>query len=146
MKSRGVPKTAESPLRLIKRFAEFRPKAEIKLVPRSRRGLYVLYSKGRKNGKEKYNVVYVGMTTSGIHARLVSHARKKGDLWTHFSAFEVWNNIRDEEIVELEGLLRDFYRKDSRANALNIQRGFKKARKAKQNNLRKWRDDPAVSS
>ena len=114
MKSRGVPKTAESPLRLIKRFAEFRPKAEIKLVPRSRRGLYVLYSKGRKNGKEKYNVVYVGMTTSGIHARLVSHARKKGDLWQiHFSAFEVWNNIRDEEIVELEGLFRHFYRKDS---------------------------------
>ena len=76
----------ESPLRLIKRFAEFRPKDEINLVPRSRRGLYVLYLKRRKNGKEKFDVVYVGMTISGIRARLRSHRAKKGDLWTHFTA------------------------------------------------------------
>ena len=131
----------ESPLRLIKRFAEFRPKDEINLVPRSRRGLYVLYLKRRKNGKEKFDVVYVGMTISGIRARLRSHRAKKGDLWTHFTAFEVWDNIRDEEIIELEGLFRHLYRKDSRANALNVQRGFRKARKVRRNNLRQWKDN-----
>src|SRR5437773_9793336 len=86
-------KTTETPLKLIKRFAEFRPQTEINLVPRSRRGLYVLYRKHRENKKDKYDVVYVGMTTSGILSRLRSHKRKKGDLWTNFSAFEVWNNI-----------------------------------------------------
>ena len=39
----------------------------------------------------------------------------------------VWDNIRDEEIIELEGLFRHFYRKDSRANQLNVQKSFKKA-------------------
>ena len=131
----------ESPLRLIKRFAEFRPKDQISLVPASRRGLYVLYLRRRKNRTEKYDVVYVGMTISGIRARLRSHRRKKGDLWTHFSAFEVWDNIRDEEVIELEGLFRHLYRKDSRANALNVQRGFKKARKVRRNNLRQWKDN-----
>lgn len=130
-----MPETA---LRLIKRFAEFRPKDEFNLVPPSRRGLYVLYRKRRKNGTEKYDVVYVGMTTSGMRSRLRSHKRKKGDLWTHFFTFEVWDNIRDEEIIELEGLFRHIYRKDSRANALNVQRGFKKLRKIRRNDLRKW--------
>ena len=131
----------ESPLRLIKRFAEFRPKDQISLVSASRRGLYVLYLRRRKNRTEKYDIVYMGMTISGIRARLRSHRRKKGDLWTHFSAFEVWDNIRDEEIIELEGLFRHLYRKDSRANALNVQRGFKKARKVRRNNLRQWKDN-----
>ena len=115
-----------------------RPQDEIKLVPRSRRGLYVLYRKHKNKGKDKYDVVYVGMTTSGMLSRLKSHKKKKGDLWTHFSVFEVWNNIRDEEIVELEGLFRHFYSKDSRANGLNIGKGFKKLRSIRQNNLKKW--------
>ena len=128
----------ESCLRLIKRCAEFQPKDKIKLVPRKRRGLYVLYRRRRINGKDKYDVVYIGMTTSGIRARLESHEKSKGDLWTHFSVFEVWDNIRNEEIVELEGLFRHFYRKDARANILNVQRGFKKAKKIQMNNFENW--------
>jgi hypothetical protein len=77
--------------------------------------------------------------TSGIRGRLDSHKRSKGDLWTHFSAFEVWDNIRDEEIVELEGLFRHFYRKDTSANKLNVQRRFKKLSKVRQNNLSTWK-------
>ena len=138
------PKRRETPLKLIKRFAEFRPQTEVNLVPRSRRGLYVLYRKHKKNKKDKYDVVYVGMTTSGIASRLRSHKRKKGDLWTDFSAFEVWDNIRNEEIIELEGLFRHFYRKDSRANALNIHKGFKKLRPIRQNNLKRWVADSYV--
>ena len=128
----------ESHLRLIKRCAEFQPKEKVKSVPLKRRGLYVLYFKHRRNGEDKYDVVYVGMTTSGIRGRLASHEKGKGDLWTHFSAFEMWDNIRDEEIVQLEGLFRHLYRKDARANILNVQRAFKKAKKVQQNNLETW--------
>lgn len=132
----------ESPLRLIKCCAEFQKKEKIKLVPRGRRGLYVLYWKHRKNRKDKYDVVYVGMTTSGIRGRLESHEKseRKRDLWTHFSAFEMWDNIRDEEIVELEGLFRHLYRKDARANSLNVQRAFKKVEKVHRHDFGTWTD------
>ena len=131
----------QSELRLIRQWAEFRPKEELKYVPAKRRGIYVLYRQRRRNGELKYDVVYVGMTTSGMHGRLHSHStsKKKRDLWTHFSAFEAWENIRDDEIKELEGLLRHIYRKDHRANALNVQRGFKKLRRVRQNDLKSWR-------
>jgi hypothetical protein len=130
----------ESPLRLIKRFAEFQPKERVKWVPRRRRGLYVLYQFSESDGKKYFDVVYVGMAKQGIRGRLEAHVKspKKAGLWTHFSAFEVWDNIRDEEIVELEGLFRHLYRKDSRANALNVQRTFKKATRVRQNNLKEW--------
>jgi hypothetical protein len=119
----------ESPLRLIKRLAEFQPKERVKSVPTNRRGLYVLYNFRQVDGQEHYDVVYVGMGTRGIKSRLKSHVKseRKGAHWTHFSAFEVWDNIRDEEIVELEGLFRHIYRRDTSASALNLQRTFKKA-------------------
>lgn len=57
----------------------------------------------------------------GIWGRLVGHSRskRKASVWTHFSAFEVWDNIRDEEAAELDGLLRHIYRDDPEANTLN---------------------------
>jgi hypothetical protein len=124
----------ESPLRLIKRVAEFEPKERINRVPRGRRGLYVLYCRKCVHKKVHFNVVYVGMTTSGMRGRLLKHAKspKKAGLWTHFSAYEVWENIRDKEIVELEGLFRHIYMKDSAANRLNVQRRFKTVVKVKQ--------------
>jgi hypothetical protein len=64
-------------------------------------------------------------TRGGIRGRLRSHRRNKRDLWTHCSIFEVWDNIRDDEIAELEGLFRHLYRHDSAASALNKQRSFK---------------------
>lgn len=93
-----------------------------------------MYKHHRKRGKDKYDVLYVGMAKagrgSGIRGRLNSHFKKKGNLWTHFSIFEVWDNIRDEEVTELEGLFRHIYRRDTKANILNVQRGFKNLRKA----------------
>jgi hypothetical protein len=104
----------------------------------------VLYKARRSGGRQKYDVLYVGMAAAGrrggIKGRLTSHAKRKRNLWTHFSAFEVWDNIRDEEVAELEGLFRHIYRKDSAASRLNIQRGFKKARLICQNDLTKWRE------
>jgi hypothetical protein len=129
----------ESPVRLIKRFAEFQPKSAVGSVPSKRRGLYVLYLKHRDKKKDKYDVVYIGLATSGIRGRLESHERTKGHLWTHFSAFEVWDNIRDDEIVELEGLFRHFYRKDTIANRLNVQRSFKRLSRVRHNDLKTWK-------
>ena len=135
----GGAEMPQSHLRLIKRWAEFQPKESIASVPSKRRGLYVLYRKHREKGRDRYDVVYIGLATSGIRGRLESHRRSKGELWTHFSALEVWDNIRDDEIVELEGLFRHFYRRDTEANRLNVQRTFKKLKKVQQNDFATWK-------
>jgi hypothetical protein len=84
------------------------------------------YVPARRGARHHYEVVYVGMATrGGIRGRLRSHRRTKRELWSHCSLFEVWDNIRDEEIAELEGLFRHLYRHDSAASALNKQRSFK---------------------
>jgi len=138
----------QSELRLIKRCAEFIPKQQVKSLPRRLRGLHVLYKHRRERGRDKYNVLYVGMTSAGrrggIRGRLWSHFKRKGELWTHFSAFEVWDNIRDDEVAELEGLFRHIYRCDTQANSLNVQRGFRKARRVRENDLGKWQSFSAV--
>jgi len=118
----------KSELRLIKNALEYLPNTEISTVPRGTRGIYVLY---KRRGKARadahhYDLVYVGLASRSIASRLRSHKRTKGGLWTHFSCFEVWDNISDEEIAELEGLFRHLYRYDSRSNALNKQKGYKK--------------------
>lgn len=91
-----------------------------------------------KAEKEYFDVVYVGMACTGIRARLVSHTTSKRNAWTHFSAFEVWDNVRDEEIVEPEGLLRHLYRRDSKANGLNKQKKVRKVFKVRQDDLSAW--------
>ncbi len=132
----------ESELRLIKSWEKFLTVDEINFLPRGLRGFYVLYKYSRRT--KSYNVVYVGMSSSGsnkghIRGRLKTHRRKKEGLWSHFSIFEVWDNIRDDEIRELEGLFREIYKKDSSANKLNKQRGFKKLKRIPKI-LRKKRD------
>jgi hypothetical protein len=92
-------------------------------IPARTRGIYVLYKYQPK--VDMYNVVYVGMTGAGVKKRIQSHLRSKGTSWTHFSIFEVWDNIREEEIRELEGLFRHLYKFDTRANRLNKQKSFK---------------------
>jgi hypothetical protein len=123
---------AISDLRFIKRCAEFCPKSDRVKIPRRTRGIYALLKKRPR--LDKYDVVYIGMAAKGgIGGRLWSHERSesKGDLWTHFSVYEVWDNITESEVAELEGLFRHIYRKDTRANRINRQRSFKKLRKAR---------------
>ncbi len=130
----------QSPLRLIKRSIEYLSVEDILRFPRGIRGIYVLYN--YRPRIDKYDVVYVGMTNAGngggVLRRLRGHKKHKAGLWSHCSVFEVWDNIRDDEIVELEGLFRHIYRYDAKANTLNVQRGFKKLRKVIDENIEEW--------
>ena len=123
---------AVSKLRLIKHCVEFKDKPYIEEIPLRTRGVYVLYKKKTKKKKHYFDVVYIGMAggekKAGIGGRLRSHRKNtlKSRQWTHFSAFEVWDNIREEEVKELEGILRHIFRKDSHANKLGIQKSFNK--------------------
>jgi hypothetical protein len=126
-------------LRFIKRSAEFIAKNEKDKIPSNTRGIYVLLE---KRGAA-YNVVYVGMACgekTGMHSRLNAHAKskRKGSHWTHFSIFEVHDNIQEDEIRELEGLFRHIYRKDSRANTFNLQKKYWKLQKVREDKLEKW--------
>ena len=125
-----------SELKLIRRCVEFCSVDKIAQIPHNVRGIYVLLNYQRVKQKDRYDVVYIGMARgakSGAHSRLNAHKRskKKKGKWTHFSLFEVWDNISESEIEELEGLFRHIYRKDSKANRLNLQRGFKKLAKVR---------------
>ena len=102
------------------------------------RGIYALHR--HRPRIKKYDVVYVGMADGdgGIRARLKVHAnsKRKREMWTHFSAFAVWPNITESEIAELEGLFREIYRKDKRANKLNRQKKCKKIQQCRVRDLR----------
>ncbi len=136
-----------SELKLIKRCVEFCEIDEIREIPRNTRGIYALFKRRKKFHKrskkweDKFDVVYIGMARgpkSGAHGRLNIHRKSKKGEWTHFSIFEVWDNITEDEVVELEGLFRHIYRKDTKANRLNEQRGFKKLKKVGKKKLSDW--------
>ena len=126
----------QSPMRLIRNATEFVAQEQIDEIEKFARGIYVLYRHRPK--LDNYDVLYVGMSTRGVKYRLREHLKKKGDLWTHFSVFQAWDNVRDEEIQELEGLFRHLYRKDSRANSLNIQKSYKPLNKIRTKRLTDW--------
>jgi hypothetical protein len=112
-----------SPLRLVQNFYELVPQDDVGAVPVNTRGIYVLY----KEVDPYFNVVYIGLSTgegAGIRGRLRSHQRTKAGEWTHFSVFSVWPNIRDDEIKELEGLLRHIFRFDKDANRLAVAKAY----------------------
>jgi len=129
-----------SEMKWIKRCAELKTKKEVEDIPNYTRGIYALL---RYRPKLKtYDVVYIGMSgigrTSGIKSRIRSHLNTKRNLWTHFSIFEVWDNIQNEEVKELEGLFRHIYRRDTRANRFNVQGSFAKLKRVRINNFNDW--------
>lgn len=128
----------KSEMRFIKSAVEYRSIDELSMVPNNLRGFYSLY---HKKGNS-FNMVYVGMSgkeaRGRIKKRLLKHRQTKSTHWTHFSYFEVWDNVSDLEIFELEGLFRQLYRFDLRANSLNKQqthRPLTKVRKATEKHL-----------
>jgi len=118
----------QSALRLVKRWKRYetRDKATASVLSKTR-GLYALY---KREGKKQYRVVYIGVAglgkggTGGIRGRLRSHPSKKKE-WTHFSMFEVHDNITREEIMELEAVLLAIFRHDPRP-LTNKQKGSRK--------------------
>jgi hypothetical protein len=118
----------QSPLRTIKRWKRYQPKDSCNDVPVGTRGLYVLY---RHRSKDVYEVTYIGVAGisstggGGIRGRLKSHCKTKKN-WTHFSLFEVHDNVTRDEIRELEALLLGIFRHDPRIKLSNLQRGSKK--------------------
>lgn len=133
-----------SDLFFTRRYAEFLLRKEKSKVPHNTRGLYALLHHRPK--RKAYDVVYIGMAggpKAGIRSRLRKHARskRKGKLWTHFSIFEVWENIPESFVEELEGLFRHIYRKDSRANRLNLQKRYKKFKPIRVKSMDDWREE-----
>jgi hypothetical protein len=97
------------------------------------RGIYALF---KKKGPD-FNVAYIGISTSNMRGRLMSHRRSEKKEWTHFSIYKVWPNITDEEIKELEGLFLHIYCNDSRAQAFNKLKSKKPLRRVRIKNLEK---------
>jgi hypothetical protein len=122
-------------LRLIFRCAQWIPKSFLNRIPKRVRGIYALHFYHKKFKKKKYDVVYIGMASgkAGIRSRLAAHAgsKRKGKEWSHFSIFEVWPNIAEDDISELEGLFREIFRKDTNANHLARQKRYVKLQKVR---------------
>lgn len=130
---------AKSELRLIKNALEYKSIDEIEAVPPRTRGIYALYK--RAKNRKNFNLVYIGMARgakTGIKGRLMAHRKNKSGLWTHFSVFEVWDNIVEEEVEELEGLFRHLFKFDRKANRLNKQKGYKKLRRIRKRTEKGW--------
>lgn len=119
----------QSPLRLIKQWEQYVPKEHRTGVPKFTRGVYVLYSGSGNNRKVVYiGVAGLGSTGGGaINNRLKRHNQKiKG--WSHFSYFEVHDNVTSDEIRELEALLLTIFQHDRRIKLANKQKGSKRLR------------------
>lgn len=118
----------KSPTKYIKRWSKEVKRDQIRKIPLDTRGIYALLKYRPKSGN--FDVVYIGMSAGekGIRRRLYRHlkSKEKSAHWTHFTIFEVWDNLSDEEIKELEALFRVIYSKDTKANKFNIAKGSKK--------------------
>jgi len=90
-------------------------------VGHKKRGLYALLKRQKRKGKRYYNVVYVGMSSTGIlGGRINKHIKDKD--FTHFSVFQFKgqeNKNNKRKIKELERLFLVMYRYDKRANRFN---------------------------
>jgi hypothetical protein len=129
-------------MHFIKRCAEWCPftDEEVAKVPHNTRGVYILF---QETGNDVYEVRYIGMAgsaTAGVHGRLLSHlrSRTKSRLCTHFSVFEVHRKIDEDQVQELEGLLRHIFRKDPTANSLARQNAHGPLYDLRENDLTKW--------
>jgi len=126
---------------LIKQCAEFLERDQIAHVPRKTRGIYALLKKQKpRGGRRRFDVVYIGMSTTNVLGRLKAHdgSRKKAGLWSHFSVYSVGEEITNDEISYLEGLIRHIFRKDSRANRVAMKKGFMPLWDVQENDFAKW--------
>jgi len=120
----------QSLLRLIKRWKRYEPRKNRTRVSKNTRGVYVLYN---HRTTKCHEVVYIGVAGlgktggGGIKSRLRTHDHRIKN-WTHYSFFEVHDNITSQEIRELEALLLGIFRDDPRIKLANKQKGSKNLR------------------
>jgi hypothetical protein len=134
----GTRAKRAEPLRLIQQKLELISIDDIDAIPKGLRGIYVLYSTAASERVRTphRHVVYVGMSAIGMKGRLRSHRTHKRDLWDTCSIFAVWPNVREDEIRELEGILRHIYRFDPNAQQLNAQGSYSKLKRTLNIDLR----------
>ncbi len=117
----------QSLLRLIRRWKRYQPREERHKVETQTRGVYVLYLQVGQD----FLVRYIGVAGlgkdggGGVRSRLRTHHRRIKK-WSHFSYFEVHENVTREEIREIEALLLGIFRHDPRIKLTNKQTGSKK--------------------
>jgi len=141
---------AVSELKLIKRCVEFCEIEEISNIPSNTRGIYVLFKHRKKIDRatrtwnDRYDVVYIGMAggaRTGAYGRLNSHRKSKKGEWTHFSIFEVWDNITESRGGGVGRPISPYLSKRHKANRLNEQRSFKKLKRlGKKKKLQDWKN------
>jgi len=91
----------QAPFRFIKRWRRYEQRGDWQPIPGKTRGVYVLYE--RIGESDRYRVLYIGASGlgkdggGGIKGRPRSHNRRKKK-WTHYSIFEVHDNITSDEI------------------------------------------------
>lgn len=126
--------TKKSNLKFVKHYWKHIKKEYFEEIGGKKKGIYTLLKRKKRKGNEHFDVVYLGMSSSTIRARLRSHHKsiRKDDEWSHFSVFELKHFSRDK-IRELEGLFLEIYGKDTHANFLNRQNRFKEFEK-----VRRW--------
>ncbi|TAK42869.1 MAG: GIY-YIG nuclease family protein [Betaproteobacteria bacterium] len=126
----GLHMPKQSLLRLIKRWKRYEPRKNRTRVQKNTRGVYVLYN---NRSTTNHEVIYIGVAGlgktggGGIQSRLRTHDRRIKNR-THYSFFEVHDNITSEEIRELEALLLGIFRDDPRIELANKQKGSRKLR------------------
>lgn len=123
----------QAPFRFIKRCLLYCKRDSCRedgFIPHITRGVYVLY-KDKSHGKKKeFAVFYIGVggvkkvAKSGVGGRIRSHDEHK-EGWTHYSIFEVHDNVSREEILEIEQLFLRMFRHDERIELDNVQLGSK---------------------
>jgi hypothetical protein len=127
----------QSILRIIKDWHRYERRGEWGAVPRWSRGVYVLYN---RRAPTEYEVVYIGVAGigpnggGGMLGRLRSHDRTKGG-WSHFSTFEVHDNVHREDVLELEALLLGIFQHDGRIQIKNKQNGSRKLEELRRKTL-----------
>src|SRR5690348_4199279 len=103
----------QSLLRLIKRWRRHEEREDWSGIPKGTRGLYVLY---QQHGRH-FDVVYIGVSGLGNRGRLINRLKrhhKRIRRWSHYSFFEIHDNVTGDELREFETILRTIFRHDSK--------------------------------
>jgi hypothetical protein len=100
----------QSLLRFIKRWKRYEPRKSWSHIPKSTRGVYVLYSNGSPH---EYRVVYIGVAGlgptggGGIRSRIKRHDRKVKK-WTHDSFLRSMTMLPVMKSVKLKRCFWEF--------------------------------------